>query len=118
MPDVRDLRTTPKILSNEKGVDFMAKATKQLNLQEDADGVLGVIISRSQYREYVELQAKRDRSELSMRARMIESIENANELARHVIFSFERTRLEYRAGIVHGQELYELAQKILEEGKY
>ena len=47
----------------------MAGREKKMNLTEN-EGVLGVIISRDEYREYEELKAKRDRSEASMRARM------------------------------------------------
>ena len=91
----------------------MAACNKQLDLREDADGVLGVIISRDEYREYVELQKKRDRSELSMRARMIENNKNALELSRKVLKLFEKN-----PGMKYDElydDIYDLANVILAE---
>ena len=51
----------------------------------ERDGVLGVIISRDEYREYVELQQKRDRSELSLRAQMRLQNQAALNLSRKVV---------------------------------
>lgn len=62
----------------------MARIKTERTITEQ-DGVAGVFITRDEYREYVELQQKRDRSEGSLRTQMrIQEQEKIN-FAREVI---------------------------------
>ena len=105
----------------------MARGTGKgkVELKENADGVLGVIISRDQFREYEELKQKRDRSELSMRVRMIESLQRSNELAEKTVQLLDALKIINGLApiIVNGTPdlfnvVYDLANRIIEEGKY
>ena len=95
----------------------MAGHKKQLDLRENADGVLGILISRDQYREYVELQEGRDRSEMSLRAQMRAQNQHALELARLIVKSFDRVgydSIQLLMGESAG-EIYDRANEILAE---
>lgn len=72
----------------------------------------GALLTRDELREYRELQAKRDRSELSMRARMVENNQKALNLSRKVV-----QLLDANKGLKSALscEVYDLANEILAE---
>ena len=87
----------------------MAAIERKRELAE-RDGVLGVIISKDEYREYVELQQKRDRSENSLRAQMRLQKQAALNLSRKVV-----QLLDANKGLKSALacDVYDLANEIL-----
>lgn len=83
--------------------------------ERTADG--DVVISKDEFREYTELKAKRDRSELSMRARMNEAIRAKTEFARKVAKLIETAGLENLTALVgqSAEDLFDRANEILAE---
>lgn len=83
--------------------------------ERTADGE--VIISKDEYREYTELKAKRDRSEASMRARMLEAIQAKTEFARKVAKLIEAAGLENLTALAgpFAEEVLDIANEILAE---
>lgn len=81
------------------------------------EGGLGVVISRDEYREYEELQAKRDRSECSLRAQMRMQNQAAINLSRKVTKIVELAGLDNLAALAGtvANDAYELANDILAE---
>ncbi len=77
----------------------------------------GVVISRDELREYENLKAKRDRSELSMRTRMNQAYRERTEFARTVVRFFHHAGVEHLVSFAgsSAQELYDLANEILAE---
>lgn len=93
----------------------MAAREKKTNLTE-RDGVLGVIISRDEFKEYENLKADRDISEASMRARMQENNQNALNLARVIEKIFDRVGFEKVAELLGksvAEDLLDRAYEIL-----
>ncbi len=70
----------------------------------------GIVISKDEFREYQELQQKRDRSECSLRAQMRTQNQAALNLARKVV-----QLLDANKGLksVLACDVYELANEIL-----
>lgn len=83
--------------------------------ERTADGE--VIISKDEFREYTELKAKRDRSEASMRARMLEAIQAKTEFARKVAKLIEAAGLENLTALASpfAEEVFDRANEILAE---
>lgn len=83
----------------------------------EQDGVQGVFITRDEYREYVELQQKRDRSECSLRAQMRAQNQAALNLSRKVVKLTELAGLGNLAALSGNvaNDAYELANDILAE---
>ncbi len=92
----------------------MAAIERKRELAE-RDGVLGVIISKDEYREYVELQQKRDRSENSLRAQMRLQNQAALNLSRMILKTFEKAGYENLSALAGDvvQDIYDLANEIL-----
>ncbi len=90
----------------------MAGREKKMNLTEN-EGVLGVIISRDEYREYEELKAKRDRSEASMRARMQTQNQEVIDFAKFVKTFFDENLSAL--AIKGALRIYDRAKEIIEE---
>ncbi len=86
-------------------------------VERKRDGVLGVIISRDEYREYVELQQKRDRSENSLRAQMRLQNQAALNLSRKVTKLVELAGIENLKALAGNLAIdaYDLANEILAE---
>ena len=103
-------RTVDEIKENQN----MAAIERKRELTE-RDGVLGVIISRDEYREYVELQQKRDRSENSLRAQMRLQNQAALNLSRMILKMFEKAGYENLSALAGNvvQDIYDLANEIL-----
>ena len=84
-------------------------------LKENADGILGIIISRDEYREYDELKRKRDRSECSLRAQMKAQNQAALNLSRKVTQLIEKAGLQNLITLAGNlaNDTYDLANEIL-----
>ena len=97
-----------------EGANNMAAIERKRELAE-RDGVLGVIISKDEYREYVELQQKRDRSENSLRAQMRLQNQAALNLSRMIVKTFEKAGYENLSALAGDvvQDIYDLANEIL-----
>ena len=74
-----------------------------------------VVITWDEFKEYENLKAKRDISEASMRARMIENNQNSLNLSRRIVKAFDKARLENLAVLIgkDAEEIYEFANMIL-----
>lgn len=98
-----------KILQERKKMAVVAQR------ERTADG--DVVISKDEFREYTELKAKRDRSEASMRARMLEAIQAKTEFARNVAKLIETAGLENLTALVgqSAEDLFDRANEILAE---
>ncbi len=94
----------------------MAAVERKRELAE-RDGVLGVIISRDEYREYQELQQKRDRSECSLRAQMRAQNQEKYDFAREVVKLMELAGLDNLKALAgkSAEELFDRANEILAE---
>ena len=81
----------------------------------ERDGEMGAIISKDEYREYVELQQKRDRSENSLRAQMRLQNQAALNLSRMILKTFEKAGYENLSALAGDvvQDIYDLANEIL-----
>lgn len=83
----------------------------------ERDGVQGVFITRDELREYRELQAKRDRSENSLRAQMRTQNQEKIEFARKVAKFMELAGLDNLTALAgkSAEELLDRANEILAE---